>query len=63
MTMKQKKRVRIRYYIAKVLFFSLNEIYQHHGSAYLPFVGREEQWQMRVLAFLKMVREKGFSEE
>ena len=34
------------------------KIYQHHGSAYLPFVGREEQWQMRVLPFLKTVREK-----
>ena len=35
------------------------KLYQQHGSAYLPFVRREEQWQMRVLAFLKMVREKG----
>jgi hypothetical protein len=38
-----KKRVRIGYFFAKVLFF-LKKIYQHHGSAYLPFVGREEQW-------------------
>jgi len=54
-----KKRVRIGYCFAKVLFFLWTKIYQHHGSAYLPFVGREEQWQMRVLPFLKTVREKG----
>ena len=53
-----KKRVRIGYCFAKVLFFSERKN-QHHGSAYLPFVGREEQWQMRVLPFLKTVREKG----
>ena len=35
------------------------KIYQHHGSTYLPFIGREEQRQMRVLPFLKTVREKG----
>ena len=29
------------------------KIYQRHGSAYLPFVGREEQWQMASVAFLE----------
>ena len=53
-----KKRVRIGYCFAKVLFFSLNENIPT-SSAYLPFVGREERWQMQVLPFLKTVREKG----
>ena len=38
-----KKRVGIGYCFAKVLFFLWTKIYQHHGSAYLPFVRREEQ--------------------
>ena len=54
-----KKRVRIGYCFAKVILFLWTKIYQHHGSAYISFVRREEQWQMRVLPFLKTVREKG----
>ena len=39
-----KKRAWIGYFFAKVLFFLWTKIYQHHGSYYFPFVGREEQW-------------------
>ena len=45
--------------LQKFFFFLWTKIYQHHGSVYLPFIRREEQWQMQVLPFLKTVREKG----